>query len=85
MQSRIEEGRQNLIDRVTLQLLKDKEHKIHEGQHNILEEVEIHLEDVHARYDGIICKDRVIKDQEKTIEDSIVSQKTIDEMGVQSE
>ena len=41
----------------------------------MLEEVELHLEDVHSKYDGIISKARVIKDQEKMIEDSIVSKK----------
>jgi hypothetical protein len=85
MQSRIEEGCQNLINGVTLQLQKEKEDKIQEGHQKILEEVELHLEDVHAKYDGIISKARVIKDQAKRIEDSIVSEKKIDEMGVQSE
>jgi hypothetical protein len=85
MQSRIEEGCQNLINGVTLQLQKEKEDKIQEGHQKILEEVELHLEDVHAKYDGIISKARVIKDQAKRIEDSIVSEKKIDEMHVQSE
>jgi hypothetical protein len=46
MQSIIEEGRQNLIDGVTLQLQKEKEDKIQEGHHKILDlEVErYHLE-----------------------------------------
>jgi hypothetical protein len=78
MQSRVEEGRQNLIDAVTLQLQKEKEDKIQEGQQKILEEVELHIEDVHAKYDGIISKDRVIKDQAKMIKDDIVSEKKID-------
>jgi hypothetical protein len=56
MQSRIEEGRQNFINGVTLQLQKEKEDKIQEGDRTILEEVELHLEDVHAKYDGIISK-----------------------------
>jgi hypothetical protein len=85
MQSRIEEGRQNLINGVTLQLQKEKEDKIQEGHQKILEEVELHLEDVHAKYDGIISKARVIKDQAKMIEDAIVFEKKIDEMGVQNE
>jgi hypothetical protein len=38
-----------------------------EGQQKIIVEVEIHLEDVHAKYDGAISKSRVIKDQEKRI------------------
>jgi hypothetical protein len=70
---------------VTLQLQKEKEDKIQEGHQKILEEVEIHLEDVHAKYNGIISKDKVIKDQENRIEDAIFSEKKIDEMHVQSE
>jgi hypothetical protein len=61
MQSRIE-GSQNLINEVTLQLQKEKEDNIQERHQKILEEVEIHLEDVHFKYDGIISKARVIKD-----------------------
>ena len=60
---------------MTLQLQKEKEDKIQEGEYNILEEVELHLEEIHAKYDGIISKTRVIKDQEKRIEDVIVSEK----------
>ena len=71
-----------MIDGVTLQLQKEKGDKIQEGQHKILEEFELHLEDVHVKYDGIISKARVIKDQAKRIEDSIVSEKKIDEMDV---
>jgi hypothetical protein len=52
---------------------------------SVLEEIELHLEDVHAKYDGIISKARLIKDQEKMIEDSIVTKKKIDEMHVQSD
>jgi hypothetical protein len=52
---------------ITLQLQKDKEDKIQEGQQKILEEVELHLEDLYAKYDGIISKARVIRDQEKMI------------------
>ena len=85
MESRIEEGRNNLVDGITLQLQKEKEHKIQEGQQKILEEVELHQEDVHAKYDGIISKARVIKDQENMIKDAIVSEKKIDEMHVKSE
>jgi hypothetical protein len=85
MQAIIEEGCQNLIDGVTLQLQKEKEYKIQEGQQKILEEVKLHLEDVHSKYDGIISKARVIKDQAKMIEDVIVSEKKIDEMHVKSE
>jgi hypothetical protein len=84
MQSIIE-GRQDLISGVTLHLQKEKQDKIQEGYQKMLEEVELHLEDVHAKYDGIISKSRVIKDQAKRIEDSIVYEKKIDEMGVQNE
>jgi hypothetical protein len=73
MQAIIEEGCHNLIDGVTLQIQKEKEDKIQEGQQKILQEVELHLKDVHAKYDGIISKDRVIKYQEKITEDVIVS------------
>jgi hypothetical protein len=37
IQARIEEGHQNLINGVTLQLQKEKEDKIQEGQQKILE------------------------------------------------
>jgi hypothetical protein len=70
---------------VTLQLQKEKKEILQEGHQKILEEVELHLEDVHAQHDGIISKARVIKDQEKRIEDAIFSKNKIAEMGVQSE
>jgi hypothetical protein len=79
IKSKIEEGHQNLINGVTLQLQEEKEDKIQEGHEKILEEVELHLEDVHVKYDGIISKARVIKDQSKRKEDVIVSKKKIDE------
>jgi hypothetical protein len=85
IQSIIEEGYQNLVNGVTLQLQKEKEDKIQEGHQKILEEVELHQEDVHTKYDVIISKARVIKDQTKWIEDYIVSEKKIDDKGVQSE
>jgi hypothetical protein len=85
MQSRIEEGRQNLIDGVTCQLQKEKQDKIQEVQQKILEEFEFHLEYVHAKYDGTISKARLIKRQANMIEDDIVFEKKIDEMGVQSD
>jgi hypothetical protein len=85
IQARIEERHQMFLDGIKLQLQKEKEENIQEGQHKILEEVELHLEDVHAKYDGIISNARIIKDQEKMIEDSIVVEKKIDEMHVQSE
>jgi hypothetical protein len=40
---------------------------------------------MHAKYNGIISKARVIKDQAKRIYDFIVFEKNIDEMVVQSE
>ena len=68
-----------------MQLQKEKEDKIQECDHNIFEETELHLEDVHVKYDGIISKARVIKDQENLIEDAIVFEKKIYEMHVKSE
>jgi hypothetical protein len=85
MQSIIEEGNQNLINRVTFRLQMEKEEIIEEGHQKILEEVELHLEDVHAKYDGTVSNSRVIKYQEKRIEDSITYEKNIDEMVVQNE
>jgi hypothetical protein len=84
MQAIIEEGRQNLIDGVTWHIQKEKEDSIEEGQQKILEEVELQLENVHAKYDGIVSKDRVIKYQSNMIKDAIVYEKKIDEMGVQN-
>jgi hypothetical protein len=66
MQSIIE-GRNKLMENNTVQLQKEKEDKIQEGHQKILEEVELHLEDVHVKYNGIIAKARVIKDQTKRI------------------
>jgi len=43
----------------------------------MIEEVALHLEDVHDKFYGIISKDRVIKDQVKRIGGSIVSEKNI--------
>jgi len=48
----------------------------------MLEEVELQLENVHVKFNGIISKPKVIKDQTKRIEDAIVSGKKIDVMGV---
>jgi hypothetical protein len=70
---------------VTLQLQKEKEDRIQQGHQKILEEVELHLENVHTKYDGIISKTRLIKDQTKRIDDAIVSKNNIDEMHVESE
>jgi hypothetical protein len=85
LQSKIEEEHYNLINGVTLQLQKEKEDKIEEGQQKILQEVEIYLEDVHAKYDGIISKARTIKEQQRKIEDYIVSKNNVDEMHVYNE
>ena len=65
--------KKNSINGVTLQLQKEKEDKIQEGHQKTLEEVELHLDDIQVEYDGIISKARVIKDQEKRINDAIVS------------
>jgi len=85
MQSTIEQGHHDLINGVTLQLQKVKEENIQQGHHKILEEVKLYLDDVHAKYNGIISNNRVIKYQEKRIEDSIVYENKIDEMDVQNE
>ena len=41
IQSRIEEGRNKLMENITIQLQKEKEDKIQEGHQKILEEVEL--------------------------------------------
>lgn len=64
-----------MIDGITLQLHKEKEYKFQDCHQNILNEVELHLEDLHVKYDGIISKDKLIKYQEKKIEDSIIFEK----------
>jgi hypothetical protein len=84
MKSKIEEGCHNLINGVTFQFQKEKEDKIQEGQHKIHEQVELHLVDVHAKYDGIISKDRIIKEQSRKIEDSIIYENNIQEMHMQN-
>jgi hypothetical protein len=58
-----------LITGVKIQLEKDKEYNIHEVHHRILEEVELDIEGLQVKYDGIISKDRVIKYESKRIED----------------
>ena len=78
IQAKIEQGCQNVLDGITLQLQKEKEDNIQEGQQKILEEFELHLEDVHAKYVGIISKAILIKDQANMIKDDIVSEKNID-------
>jgi hypothetical protein len=45
--------------------------------------VELQLDNVKVKYDGIISKVGSIKDQEQRIEDVIVSEKKTDDMGVQ--
>jgi len=82
MKYRIEEGCKNFIDGVTLQLQKKKEDNIQEVHLKILEEVELNLEDVYAKYDGIISKSILIKGQAKRIKDAIVSKNKKDEMDV---
>jgi hypothetical protein len=51
----------------------------------MLEEVKVHLDNAHVKYDGNISKAREIKDKEMQIEDSIVYENKIDEMHVESE
>jgi hypothetical protein len=51
----------------------------------IIEEVELQLENVKVKYDGIISKVGSIKDQAQRIEDVIVSKNKMDDMGVQNE
>ena len=48
-----------------------KKKRLKKGQQKILEEFELHLEDVHAKYDRIISKARVMKDQKNMIGDAI--------------
>jgi len=50
-----------LVYGITLHLQNEKQDNIREKN----EEFELHLEDVHAKYDGIISTIRVIKHQEK--------------------
>ena len=66
-------------------LLKEKEYNIQEGHQKILEAIELHLEDVHAKYDGIISKASVIDDQAQRIEDDIIFEKKTKDMVVHKE
>ena len=83
MQSRIEERHMNLMDDITLQLQKEKVEKILEGHQKKLQKVELQLEDVHVKYD--VAKAKIIKDQAQRIEDVIIYENKIDDMGVQNE
>ena len=83
MQSRIEEEHKKLMDGVTLQFQKEKEDKNLEGHWKLFEEFEFYLEDVHAKYEGIISKVREIKDQAHMVEDAIIFEKKINYMDVQ--
>ena len=85
IQERIKEGRNKLMENITIQLQKEKEEKIQEGHQKILEEVELQLADVQVKYDGIISKSREIKDQAQKIEEVITSEKKIDDIVVQIE
>jgi hypothetical protein len=69
------------MDGITFNL-KGEEKQDSRRSPKILEEVELQLEDVHVKYDGIISKSKVIKDQAQRIEHAIVSEKKIDDMGV---
>ena len=55
---------------IAMQLQKDKENNILEGHQKIIE-FELWIEDVHVKYEGIISKERVIKNQEQRINDAI--------------
>jgi hypothetical protein len=82
MQYIIEQGNTNLIDEITLYIQKEVEDNIREGHQKILEDVELHMENVKVKYDEIISKLSSIRDQEKGIEDSIVFENKTDDMGV---
>jgi hypothetical protein len=43
----------------------EKEGKVQFGHQKIFQEVELHLKNVHVIYNGIVSKDRLIKDQRK--------------------
>ena len=85
MQSRIEEGHQILMNDITFQLQKEKEDEILQGCQKILEEVELQLEDVHDNYEGIISKERVIKEHAQRIKDAIIPGNKTSDMDVQKE
>jgi hypothetical protein len=51
----------------------EKEDRLQEGHQKILEKFELHIEDVHAKYDGILSKGRKIKDNVRKKEESIIS------------
>ena len=70
------------MDGIALQLQKEKEENIQEGQQKILEEVELQLEVVHVKYDGIISKARENKDQPQRLDHIIVSVKRDGHMSV---
>jgi len=59
------------MDIITLQLQKEKEEKIKVHQ-KYLKKFELHPKDVWVKYNGIITKARVIKDQAHRLEDVIV-------------
>jgi hypothetical protein len=66
-------GPQDIISLVILRLGDNNHHKI-------AEKVELHMKDVHANYDGIISKARVIKDQTKRMECTIILENNMDDM-----
>ena len=69
MKFRLEERCKNLMVGITLQIQKEKEYKIYEGHHKILE-VELQLKEVHVKYNSL--KEISIKDKAQRIQDSIV-------------
>ena len=48
----------------------------------MLEEVELHAKDVHLKYDSIISKTKIFKYQAQMIEDVIIFENKIVNMGV---
>jgi hypothetical protein len=50
-----------LIDNITPLLQNNKKENIKNGHLKIPEEVELHIKDVHAKYDSIISKVRLIE------------------------
>lgn len=84
MQVRIEEGRNKLMKNITILRQKEKEDKI-QGHQKIIEGVELQLENVKFKYDGIISKVGNIEDQAQRIEDAIVLEKQMDDLGVYNE
>ena len=85
MQSRIKERCKKFLDGITLQLQQEKEDMIQEGRQKILEEIELQLEDIHVKYDGIISKAISIKIKHRGYKVAFyLIKKKIDDMGMQN-